>query len=1176
MERINNDPGALDDAAAEIARLEARLAFLKTQDNSLSDRELRDLGTRRRAAAEILRPGAWLEDLAAAFPSPVVFTDLNGRVLASGGSAVSHIGSLPEGWLGNLARRCHEMGPLSTEIHGRHVTLANIVNPINPENPLIAFFWSDTGPREELEPRFRALAEAVPQLVWEAGPDGQVGYYNQRIADFGGAVQDPETGAWKWEPLLHPDDQTPTIAAWQQAVESGEPYEIEHRVRMADGHFRWHLSRAVPVRAANGSVKRWFGTATDIHAGREVRDALRAAKQRLDATLAATEVGLWQWDMTTGLVDCDRNLSRHFGFDPRITCFPIETFLDRIAEEDQVSLREHMRQTLADNVPYDAIFRVRWPDESLHWLHARGHVERNAAGQPDIFLGVTVDITAQKNAEEVMRRNELRLRLAQKAGNIGIWEWDSTGAAQGTTYWSDTMWEIYGCEPRPGMDPEELFRRSLHPEDREGFVQRSLAALQSGAESLHEEFRIVRPDGSQRWIQTIANILRNSDGVVTRMIGVNIDVTASKHDREALRQRAEELEQLMNVAPVAIWVSQDPLCQVITGNRMAHELFRTQAGANVAAGTTEGQALASQHRFFDRDGLPLSPEDLPMQKASRLNIDILNEEILVERDDGVSLTMLGSAVPLRDANSQVRGSLAAFVDISVRKTAEEALRERERELASLAENSPDILARFDRELRHVFVNGAAARAAGLSVGAFLGRSNREIGMDPGLCDLLETSLRRVFASGEPCELEFTYETPAGCRRFESRLVPEFGDDGSSVAYVLGVTHDVTARRLVQDELRRAKEAAERASRARDQFLAILSHELRTPLSPVLLTASAFARRADLPQEIRDAMVMIQRNIRVEARLIDDLLDLSRVLNSKLHLEKSHVELTPVLRHAMEICREDSEVKNLHFEVALEAESDQVSGDAARLQQVLWNLLKNAIKFTAPGGWIRLRTTSQEGTLSISISDSGVGIAPEALPKLFRPFEQAGEHITKTFGGLGLGLAICKGIVDLHGGRIEAFSEGPGLGAEFTIHLPLAGSFGQTASAPDGVLANVPEKRLNLLLVEDHVDTAAAVAQWLRAREFDVSVAHSGNHALALATERSFDLLISDLGLPDIDGISLLGQIQSIQPLRAIAMSGFGTEADLEATRRAGFAAHLVKPVDGHSLEETIRRVHSPE
>jgi len=392
--------------------------------------------------------------------------------------------------------------------------------------------------------------------------------------------------------------------------------------------------------------------------------------------------------------------------------------------------------------------------------------------------------------------------------------------------------------------------------------------------------------------------------------------------------------------------------------------------------------------------------------------------------------------------------------------------------------------------------------------------------------------------------------------------------------------------------------AEAASRAKDHFIATLSHELRTPLTPVLALVSALQRDPRLPQDVQEDMATIHRNIGLEARLIDDMLDITRIARGKLELQFETVDIRPIIEHAIKTCcaHEAAEKMIVCYEEL--ADGGHVARvDAARLTQVFWNVLKNAIKFTPVGGRVFVRTRSEFATerqwLVVEVEDTGIGIAPEILPRVFGAFQQGDRSITQQFGGLGLGLAISKAIIEAHGGTIDAASGGPNLGATFTVRLPVSNS--PTAAvevAPAPKAPSPPERptealHTHLLLVEDHPDTAHVMARMLRRAGFEVTVASNIAQALA-ETEvarktvddngrmRPIRLVISDLGLPDGSGYDLMRKLRAEYRLRGIALSGFGMEEDVKQATDAGFARHITKPVDFELLLASIRELLAAE
>ena len=413
------------------------------------------------------------------------------------------------------------------------------------------------------------------------------------------------------------------------------------------------------------------------------------------------------------------------------------------------------------------------------------------------------------------------------------------------------------------------------------------------------------------------------------------------------------------------------------------------------------------------------------------------------------------------------------------------------------------------------------------------------------------------------------------------LIQPMREDGGSIygIFVHGV--DVTERKQAEEELEaakntaeRAKDAAEQANRTKDHFLAVLSHELRTPLTPVVMGLSMLHDTADLEPAIGETLEMVRRHVELEVRLIDDLLDVSRIARGKIELARSPVELCTVIHRAVEVCKPDIEARRLHFGVDLGAGASYwVKADVPRLQQVFWNLLKNAIKFTPHGGCVGIRCQPSKTDVLVEVNDSGMGIEPEALPRVFNPFEQVEQSITRQFGGLGLGLAISKSLVEMHDGTISAHSEGRDKGATFRVRLPLSEPAGQ----PEAPTPTTPEKRvvrpLRILLVEDHGVTAKMMRMVLTSEGHEIQTAGDVATGLELAGQERFDLLISDLGLPDATGYDLLRGIRERgQQFPAIVMSGYGQEADIQRSHEAGFAAHLTKPASREALIEAIAAV----
>jgi len=398
------------------------------------------------------------------------------------------------------------------------------------------------------------------------------------------------------------------------------------------------------------------------------------------------------------------------------------------------------------------------------------------------------------------------------------------------------------------------------------------------------------------------------------------------------------------------------------------------------------------------------------------------------------------------------------------------------------------------------------------------------------------------------------------------------DDAGNVRGYSKVTRDVTDQIRSRD-LEAEKIAAEKANKAKDDFLAALSHELRTPLTPALAAAAYLENNASkLPSEFADDVKIIKRNVQLQARLIDDLLDLTRIARGKLQLHLEPVDANALVREAIEIAHSAIAAKKLNVSTEFTAKKHHIQGDPIRLQQVFWNLINNAVKFTPHGGQIAIHTSNDTSNhFRFEITDNGIGIERERLPSLFTPFEQADPSVNRLFGGLGLGLAITKRLVDLHQGLIEANSRGRSFGATFKVTL-------DTSTEEDGKngksfrASKRSAKRLRILLVEDHQDTRRTLSRLLTHFGHQITVAGDRRSALHIMASQNFNLILCDIGLPDGSGYEVISEAKRQHPVKAAAITGFGTEADLRRSTEAGFDFHLVKPVDLGELQDVLDEV----
>jgi PAS domain S-box-containing protein len=481
----------------------------------------------------------------------------------------------------------------------------------------------------------------------------------------------------------------------------------------------------------------------------------------------------------------------------------------------------------------------------------------------------------------------------------------------------------------------------------------------------------------------------------------------------------------------------------------------------------------------------------------------------------------------------------------------------------------------DEEARITFLNPVAEEVTGWKLDEALGRPTSEVFriLNEQTREPVESPVDKVMRQGVIVGLA---NHTVLIRKDGSEIpIDDSGapirDGKGGIRGVVLVFRDFSEHKQAERELRVAKDAAETANKAKDQFLAMLSHELRTPLTPVLATLNLWEASEEVPQSLQSDVQMLRRSIELEARIIDDLLDLTRIARGMLSFSPENTDVHSLVEFLVGLSQSEFQNKELRVTLQLEARRHHVHTDAARLQQVVWNILRNAIKFTEQGGAVTIATSNDaQNDIVIAISDSGIGMTPETLSKLFVPFEQADPTRNRRYGGLGLGMAISNALVELLEGHLQAESAGLGKGSTFTVRFPTTDPTAQNSETEHA--PRTSRDKMRLLLVEDHVDTARALARLLENRGYKIETVLSVAAGLEAVERGQFDLLLCDLGLPDGTGIDFIEKVRENRKTPAIALTGFGMQEDVERAQHAGFDAHLTKPVNLQKLETTMWRL----
>ncbi|MDB5173208.1 MAG: sensor hybrid histidine kinase [Phycisphaerales bacterium] len=671
--------------------------------------------------------------------------------------------------------------------------------------------------------------------------------------------------------------------------------------------------------------------------------------------------------------------------------------------------------------------------------------------------------------------------------------------------------------------------------------------------------------------------VRDEQGSLAGVLVTIFETTDERRAQQALRHTADHLSLALAAAKLGDW-AWDANTDLMTMSEQAAKIFAVPAGTHMTR-----TSLRDMLHPEDRDAARLASE---RAAAGRSDYDI---EYRVNRVDGVQVWVAAKGRGQYDPAGNITGMLGVLQDVTERKAAEAALRESEERLRLGLDAGNTGTWDWDIPNNHITWSERVYEFHGVKPGQFGGRVEDFAALvHPDDSQWVNESIQKSIRDRTPYEVTFRVVWPGGeVHWITTNGKVYYGPDGAPLR-MLGATIDVTARKAAEAERdrllaseRAARADAERASRMKDEFLATLSHELRTPLNAILGWSQILRSGTENEDDLRQGLETIERNARAQTQIIEDLLDMSRIISGKVRLDVRRVELLPVIEAAMDTVRPAADAKGIRLIPVLDPHAGLVSGDPGRLQQVFWNLLSNAIKFTPRGGRMQIVLERVGSHVEATITDSGQGIKPEFLPHVFERFRQADASITRTHGGLGLGLAIVKQLVELHGGTVRATSPGEGQGASFVVALPLTiltaprdeqdvtSDFAGTSTAPPAQ-SRPSLKGVHVLVVDDEPDARSLMKRLLEDSQAQVIMAASAAEALKAIATHPPDVLISDIGMPSEDGYALIRQVRRLLPTHggntpALALTAYARSEDRKRAIYAGFQMHIAKPVEPSEL-----------
>ncbi len=1032
------------------------------------------------------------------------------------------------------------------------------------------------------EERYRALIEQAPDAVFIADLDGTYIDVNNNACHLLGYSREELIGNCYTE-IISLEDQ-PQLKALKQSLLTGNIHVQKWTLIRKDG-------TSVPVEMSTNILPdgRWQAFVRDITERQRTQDALSESEERFRQMAENIEDVFWIAEMQDYKILYVNPAYENIWGQP---CESLYTnpyqWMEMIHPEDREIVETAFReQVLTGRCAVE--FRIISADGSIRWIRDRCFPIPEENGQVCRVAAIAEDITERKQVEAALRRSEQQFRVAQELSLYAFTILKSVRDETGQII--DFEW-VY-VNPKAA----EALKRPVE----EILGQRLLQVLpgnQFNANLFNHYIQVVETgqplnieilydaDGITGWFHNMG--VKLEDGVAVSFSNISdrkqAEVALRLSEARA-RTQAEELETLMEAVPAAIWIAHDPHCHQMSANLTAYELMKIPPGSVPTATPVDGiNPLPFQQQI---KGEPISLDDLPMQKAGRTGEEVEGDLEFIF-DSGEIRYIYGKAVPLRDENGQVRGVIGAFLDITERKRAEEALQASEERFRLATRAVIGIIYDWDLRTNQVYRSEGLRQLIGIGPeevppdrdwwGERMHPEDRAV-VQPQMLSSLANGLDR-YSFEYRVRHQDGYWVDVWDRGYIIR------DHKGVLLRVVGSTVDISDRKRAEAEReellareRAAREEAEAANRIKDEFLAVLSHELRSPLNPILGWASLLQRQKVDDTVFHQALTTIERNVKLQVQLIDDLLDVSRILRGKLNLNRSWVDLRMVVISAVETVRLAAEAKSIEIQTHLHPEVGQVLGDAGRLQQIVWNLLSNAVKFSSVGGQVDIYLEQVGTEAQIRVQDQGRGISSRFLPHVFEYFRQEDGSTTRKFGGLGLGLAIVRYITEMHGGTVQAQSPGEGQGATFVVRLPLPSPKDDSSKQDSGLedLCFDPQclQGIRVLVAEDEADTRDFLCLMLEQAGATVIAVDSAIEALKAFMRSTPDILVSDIGMPEMDGYQLIKQVRSLyknrsdQQMPAIALTAYAGEGDYLRAISAGFNQHLCKPVEPKRLITTI-------
>ncbi|MFZ1687073.1 MAG: PAS domain S-box protein [Flavobacteriales bacterium] len=1007
----------------------------------------------------------------------------------------------------------------SGTVIGGHNVLIDITDRVQIEHALATS-----------EERFRAIYEhASFGIILNAVPDGRIADVNPAFAEMVGWSRAEMLGKTSLELGFNPDPEA-RKRIMDGIINTGSARDLEVDLMRRDG-------TRLTVRTSADRVT--MGGEPYIMAIFENITERRLGEERLRIATATGKLGIWDWDVLADTITWTDPVYEIHGVVKGAFIPSLAGYSELIHPDDRERVGRAIKAALHENVPYEVEFRTLNDKGEVNWVFTNAVVLREH-GKPVRMLGGTMNITQRKLAEEAARR----LAAIVESSDDAILSRDIEGII--------TSWNK-GAERIFGYTAEEIVGRSnhlLYPPDKKEEEELLLDMVRKGQRVEHYETVRLHKDGKPVDVALTLSPLKNDKGEIIGASKVIRDITADKRAREIIRQSEERFHLLADNVVQLIWMAEADGSTMWFNKRW--EEFTGMSGEQIRLNAKD------LHHPDHHERVSTS------LRARAEKGEQWEETFPLKGKDGKFHWFLATARPVRDPSGNVVRWFGTLTDITTEREAGELLRESEERFRLLADSMAQLAWIGDAEGKPIWYNKQWENYSGIDMLNGTPEQRRMV-MHPDHMQRVNESHMRGVSAGVVWEETFPLLGKDGqFRWFLSRSVPVRAANGELIRW-FGTNTDITEQKKAEEEL-------ESSSRHKDHFLATLAHELRNPLAPIKNGLQLMELAPDDPGVMETTRAMMTRQLDHMVRLVDDLMDLSRISRGKIELLREQTSLSGIVATAIESCKPLIERNAHQLEVNMGSDNMVVNGDAARLTQVVANLLNNAAKYTPKGGRIQVNVEREGNTAVIRVKDNGIGIEPEAISHAFDMFAQIDPaQKTQAGGGLGIGLNIVKQLVEMHDGKVEGQSAGLGQGSEFTVRLPLlSGGSGPAKTSKSGTKSTGPSRRV--LVVDDNQDAALSMSLILRRRGHTVEVANDGGQALALGGIFKPEIVLMDIGMPRMNGYEACARMRGTEwgkHIRIVALSGWGQDEDRRRSEEAGFDGHTVKPIDSGTLDRLM-------